>query len=222
MRANGRATRKPFVELAGRTVLEHTCAAFHRAKRILELVLVAHPDDVETLQRMCADVPELSKVRVVVAGGEERADSVRIGVRWTSFAVDVIVVHDAARPLVEPACIDRAVEVAAAKGAALVAVPVTDTIKTSSDRTTVDGTLDRSLLWSAQTPQAFRAASLRELVARAAREGFRPTDDSALYERYVGPVPIVEGSADNLKLTRPEDIPIAEALLRARKNGGAR
>lgn len=216
--SNGRV-RKPFLMLAGKTVLEHVCAAFALAEHVTEIVIVAHPDDVQRVQRMCADSPALDLVRVVVPGGAERADSVRAGVRWTAFSSDVILIHDAARPLIEPDCIERAIEVAAREGAALVAAPVTDTIKLCSRDQKALETLDRSRLWSAQTPQAFQARSLRELLARAEKEGFRPTDDAAIYEAYVGPVPIVRGSPHNLKLTTGTDLLFAEAVLRSRRNG---
>lgn len=213
--------RKPFLELGGRRMLEHTCRAFDGAELVSEVVLVVHAEDVERVQRMCAEYPALAKVVVVVAGGASRPESVRNGVRWCGFDLDVILVHDGARPLIESECIDRAVSVAAGRGAALVAVPVTDTIKSIDSRGDASATIDRSQLWSAQTPQAFRAGTLRELVERASSEGFLPTDDAALYERYVGPVPIVEGSRQNMKITTPEDVLLAEAVLRARSNGSA-
>jgi 2-C-methyl-D-erythritol 4-phosphate cytidylyltransferase len=93
---------------------------------------------------------------------------------------------------------------------------VRDTIKTSSSGEAAEGTIDRSVLWAAQTPQVFRTALLRELFERAASDGFQPTDEAALHERYAGPVPLVEGSSDNFKITTPTDLVVAEAVLRAR------
>ena len=133
-----------------------------------------------------------------------------------SQPVDVICVHDAARPLIRTATIERAIAVAARQGAALVAVPLRDTVKRSASGHSADETLERSHLWAAQTPQCFRTELLRDLLRRAEQDGFRPTDDSALHERYVGPVPIVEGDAANLKLTTPTDLAIAEAILAER------
>jgi 2-C-methyl-D-erythritol 4-phosphate cytidylyltransferase len=127
-----------------------------------------------------------------------------------------VAVHDAARPLVTRAIVERALTVADRRGAALVAMPVRDTIKTSSTGDLAEGTIDRSVLWAAQTPQVFRTALLRELFERAASDEFRPTDEAALHERYVGPVPLVEGESDNLKITTPTDLVVAEAILRAR------
>src|SRR6185369_8311937 len=109
----------------------------------------------------------------------------------------------------EPDSIERTIAAAARSGAALLAVRATDTIKVSSDGEHTDSTLDRAVLWSAQTPQAFRLEIFRELLERAAADGFRPTDDAALHERYRGSVEIVPGDAHNIKLTTPDDLAIA-------------
>ncbi len=215
----GAPDRKPFLEIEGRAVVQHVCAAFDRAPSVAEIVLVAHPEDLERLRALARAAPELAKVRSVVPGGEERADSVRRGVEAVSADVDVLCVHDVARPLVAAETIERAVRVAAERGAALVAVPVRDTVKRASDGERAEETLDRSSLWCAQTPQAFRADLFRALLARAREEGFRPTDDSALHERYAGPVPLVEGRTTNIKITTAEDLEIAAALLRSRGEG---
>lgn len=209
--------RKPLIELDGQPLVAHTMNALHAARTIVEVVLVAHADDVRRLEKMCADRPEFEKVVAVVPGGATRSESVGRGVFWTSFEVDVVCVHDAARPLVSPTLIDLAVSRAHETGGAVVAVPASDTVKVSRDGHSVVETLDRSTLWNAQTPQCFRAREFRALVARAHGEEFLPTDDAALWERYVGPVTIVEGDAANLKVTRPLDVTIAELLLSRRE-----
>jgi 2-C-methyl-D-erythritol 4-phosphate cytidylyltransferase len=208
--------RKPFLLLEGRTVLEHACAAFDEAPNVVEIVLVACEEDLERARRLVAASPAARKVRAVVAGGELRPDSVAAGVAAARTDVALLAIHDAARPLVEPDLVERAIAVAATRGAALVAVPVTDTIKTSSDGKSAESTLDRSVLWRAQTPQVFRAELFRSLLERAAAEGYRPTDDAALHETYVGPVAIVPGDARNLKITESEDLRLATAILRDR------
>lgn len=209
--------RKPFLELDGRPLVEHTCAALDAAVHVVEIILVAHPGDVEQLERWCAERPAFDKVRGVVRGGATRADSVRLGTRWCSFGLDVICVHDAARPLVRPGAIDAAIQRAALDGGALLALPVRDTIKASPGNGTVDRTVDRSTLLAAQTPQAFAAREFRDLLARAEAEDFRPTDDAALWERYVGPVSVVDGDPSNFKITTPEDLDLARAVLAARR-----
>jgi len=211
------ATRKPFVELGGRTILATTCAAFDRAATIEAIVLVGFADDLDRLRALVsADATgAFSKVRAVVPGGAERTDSVRLGVE-AAGAAELVAVHDAARALIEPATIDAAVRTAAEHEAALVAVPVHDTIKRSTDGRAASETLDRGELHAAQTPQVLRARRLLELLRRAADEGWKPTDDASLWERYVGPVPLVEGSPHNLKITTRADLGIAEAILRDR------
>ncbi|HUR26808.1 MAG TPA: 2-C-methyl-D-erythritol 4-phosphate cytidylyltransferase [Planctomycetota bacterium] len=219
----GAEKRKPLLTLAGRTLIEHTLAAFDRAPSILEIVIVAHPADVETLAQMARDAerlhPAFMKVRVVVPGGRRRTHSVRHGARSVSPDIEVVLVHDAARPLVTTELIEQCAQVAQRDGASVAAVPVNDTLKTSASGTHAERTLDRSVLWAAQTPQGFRRAVLIELLARAEADEFEPTDDCALHERYLGPVTIVPGDPRNLKVTTPSDIVVAEALLAARAKG---
>ncbi len=213
----GGELRKPFLELAGRWVLDHACEAFDRASSIDEIVLVCQPEDVDRIERARSKLPSFRKVSSVVTGGARRTDSVRAGVKRVSPRAEIIAIHDSARPLVLPADIDRTVQAAVLNGAALLAIPVTDTIKTSSDGRYSESTLERSVLWRAQTPQAFRASLLLLHLQRAEEEDFCPTDDIALHERYSQRAAIVEGSEDNLKLTSPRDFIVAEAILGARE-----
>jgi len=217
----GPSERKPFLALGGLTVIEHACAAFDRVEAVHEIVVVGHADDLERLRALAARSRTMRKVRAVVPGGELRTDSVRAGVRASALDSVLIAVHDAARPLVTREVVERALELAASAGAALVAVPVVDTVKTSADGKRAEATLDRSVLWAAQTPQVFRRALLVELLERAAREGFRPTDEAALHERFVGPIPISRGASENGKLTTPEDVAVFDALLRLRRENDA-
>jgi 2-C-methyl-D-erythritol 4-phosphate cytidylyltransferase len=132
--------------------------------------------------------------------------------------VDVVLVHDGARPFITADVVTRVLD-ASVDGGAIAAVPVTDTIK-QVDEGTITGTPDRSRLWQAQTPQGFPRAALVRAYTRAREEGVAATDDAALYERYVGPVRVVTGSYRNLKVTRPEDLAIAEALALAAPGPG--
>lgn len=211
----GGESRKVFLELCGRSVLARSAEALLAAPSVRELVVVAHSAD---LDRVASELGGLGEdLHDVVPGGDERTDSVRIGVAATSPEADVILVHDAARPLVRPERVEQVARTAADRGAALLAVPVRDTIKTSRDGAEVSGTLDRSLLWAAQTPQGFDAERLRHVLQRALRDQFTPTDDAALFERYEGSVTLVEGDLDNVKLTTPADLALGEAILRARE-----
>jgi 2-C-methyl-D-erythritol 4-phosphate cytidylyltransferase len=214
--------RKPFLELCGSTVLELACRAFDVVEEVRDVVVVVRADDLGAVERLRQTASALRKVTAIVEGGAERTDSVRAGVDALPREAELVAVHDAARPLIEPRTIEAALRVAARAGAALVATPVRDTIKTSSTGETAEGTLDRSVLWAAQTPQVFRAALLRELLERARAEDLKPTDEAALHERFVGPIPLVEGEATNLKITTPGDLVLAEAILRAREEGESR
>lgn len=219
----GDGRRKPFLELEGRPVLEHAALAFQRSRLVEAVVLVAHGDDLERVGALVRERPgAFGKVVAVVAGGPERTDSVARGVAAVPERCELVAIHDAARALVRPETIDRCLAAAHASGAALVALPCSDTVKETDDGERSARTLDRARLWLAQTPQAFRTGPYRDLLARAEAEGFKPTDDAALFERYVGPVTLVEGERANLKLTTPEDLVIAAAILRAREREAER
>lgn len=214
MAGRGIAGRKPWLEVAGLTLLEHACRALAAAPAVAELVLVVHGDDLARAERLRGASAALERVAAVVPGGAERSDSVRMGAARTAPDARVILVHDAARPLVEPELVDAVARRALADGAALAAVRVRDTLKVAArDGARAERTLDRAGLWAAQTPQGFRAVRFRELLARAEALGFRPTDDAALWERWEGPVALVEGSSANLKVTEPDDLAVAAALL---------
>lgn len=227
--AAGRSTRmgkgpdrKPFLEIHGRTILEIACDPFDLAASVVEIVVVGCEEDLERLRRLAADSPAMKKVRRVVPGGEARSDSVRAGALACGEGAALIAIHDVARPLVTTDLVERAISVAAVRGAALVALAATDTVKTSSDGKNAQSTLDRSVLWNAQTPQVFRRQLLLELLERALADGYSPTDESALHETYVGPVPIVPGDPFNLKITRAADLTLAAAILLERAAGGRR
>lgn len=220
------SVRKPLLELAGSSLLELACATFDACPSVTAVVIVAHPDDRDTIAGRVADRragrveahTAFAKVRAVVPGGAERTDSVRCGASVTvPERVNLISVHDAARPLVTPQAIERVHARAQETGAALLALPVRDTLKHSTDGEQADRTVERKELWAAQTPQVFEARRFRELLARAGEDGFRPTDDAALWERYVGPVALVPGEATNFKITLPADLEIARAVLAARQ-----
>lgn len=211
------SARKPFLVLGGLTLLELACAAFDRSAAVREIVIVGHKEDRERLQRMMQSCPPLAKVRALVDGGELRTDSVRAGVAACDPSSRLVAIHDVARALIETSIVDRAIAKAGARGAAIVAIPMNDTVKTSSDGEHAETTLDRSVLWCAQTPQVFQIARFRALLEQARAENFRPTDDAALFERYTGPIPIVAGSPHNMKITTPEDLVLAASILRARR-----
>jgi len=212
--------RKPFLELGGRPLVEHALDALDACPSVREIVIVAHPEDIEAHERACVDRSAYAKVVAVVPGGAERSDSVRAGARWCAFDVDVIAVHDAARPLVRAEEIDATIEQARRTGAALLAMPVQDTIKVSQDGQHILRTLARHELWAAQTPQAFGARRFRKVLERAAEDEQEATDDASLWEKYEGPVDLVRGTSTGFKITSPPDLLIARALLAAGIDAG--
>ncbi len=198
---------KAFVELAGRPMLEWSLDAFRTASTIAEIVVAAPPgqDDAVAEQGVLA-----------VAGGEHRSESVANALALCGEGI--VVVHDAARPLVTPGLIDAMVEELAGEEDAagvIAATPVTDTIKQVGNEGQVDRTLDRSGLWAVQTPQAFRADALREALADPDSLP-AASDDAMLVERHGGRVVVHSTSAENIKVTTPFDLRVAELLLRER------
>lgn len=203
---------KVFVQLSGRPLLVWTLAAFKKCEDIEKVVLVAAR---ESLSRAEALVSEwrFGDVIAVVPGGETRQDSVRAGIEAAEDA-EFVAIHDGARPLVTPDLISTGITLARASRAALCAIPSRDTVKeVDGEPQTVRRTLDRARMWLAQTPQVFE----RNLLLEAHRRAEGPaTDDAALVEAMGHEVRVYEGSTANFKVTTPEDLVVAEALLRER------
>jgi 2-C-methyl-D-erythritol 4-phosphate cytidylyltransferase len=208
----GSARRKALVPLAGRPLLEHALRRLLPLAWLEPVVVVGHRDDRAELTALLARQP---RPVALVDGGERRQDSVLAGVRAASG--ELVLVHDAARPFVPVERLPELAERARAAGAALLAVPVADTIKEAREQepSLVARTLPRDRLRAAQTPQAFHRGRLLELLARAAADGTAITDEAALFETAGLAVAFVEGSPRNFKITTAEDLALAEALLAA-------
>jgi 2-C-methyl-D-erythritol 4-phosphate cytidylyltransferase len=203
----GGPVRKQYLEIGGQPVLLRAVLPFLHHPRIASVVVVLPPDDVADPPRWLAGLPV-----TIVAGGAERGDSVLAGLRALAVDVHRVLVHDGARPFVSAGVIDRVLD---AEGGAIAAVPVTDTIQQVDADGVITATPDRAALWQAQTPQGFPRAALLDAYYRARAEGVAATDDAAVFARYAGPVRVVMGSHRNLKVTRPEDLAVAQALARA-------
>jgi 2-C-methyl-D-erythritol 4-phosphate cytidylyltransferase len=204
--------KKQALLLAGQPVLRWTIEALEATPSVSAVVVTVPAEDVADWQRRLAGCP---KVGTVLAGGAERQESVRLGLAVVPDEVEWILVHDGVRPCVTPELVARVVDQATQHGAAIAALPVSETIKRGVGGW-VKETVEREGLWAVQTPQVFRAAVLREAHRRAAAEGVTGTDDAMLVERLGVPIRLVPGRPENLKITRPDDLPLAEALL-ARK-----
>lgn len=208
----GRTTPKQFLRLGGAPILALTVRRFARHPAV-DLVVVAAPAGLVSRTARLLQAHVRGARLVVVAGGTERHDSVRLGLRAVPADRELVVVHDAVRPFVTGRLIGAVLAAAAETGAAICALPIAETVKRVRDGL-VETTMDRTGLWAVQTPQAFRAALLREAHDTAGRDGVTVTDDAMLVERLGHPVRVVPGSADNLKITTPDDLRRARARLR--------
>lgn len=207
---------KVLTPLLDRPVLAWTLDAYEQATSVTEIVLVVGEHTLAPIAELLALGP-WSKVRRTVFGGDTRQHSTANGVRAVREDAEIVLVHDAARPLVRPRQIDATVIAAAQAGGAILAAQVTDTIKRCGDGQIVE-TIDRSTLWQAQTPQAFTKARMTEMMALAYSGDVLMTDEASLAEHLGYPVTIVPGDSTNLKITHPHDVLVAEAILRARKD----
>ena len=209
-----RGIDKIFTPLAGRPLVAHAIEAFNDSPRIGRIVLVLSEDTLDRGRRVVEE-GGWDKVTAVCAGGERRQDSVRAGLdRLTD--VEWVAVHDGARPLVDADIIGRGIDAAAETGAAVAAVPVTDTIKRVGPGRIVVDTPPREELWAAQTPQVFRRRVLADAHERVAED---VTDDAAMVELAGGTVKLFMGSYENIKVSTPEDLTAAQVLLESRAAG---
>jgi 2-C-methyl-D-erythritol 4-phosphate cytidylyltransferase len=217
--AAGKGTRmgpnvdKIFLEIAGRPVIAHTWARFVEARCIDEIILVVR-DGMQSAFEELARTYKLNKTYRIVPGGAERQDSVWNGLQAVSADSEIVAIQDGARPCTSEALIEATVEAAREAGAAVAAQPVTDTIKESADGKTVVRTLDRSRLWAVQTPQTFHVEIIRNALAEVRKRGLHVTDDTAACDVIGQKVQLVSSAQPNPKVTRPEDIPYVELLLK--------
>lgn len=217
----GPAQPKQFVELAGWPVLAHTLTRFDQVIGVDQIILVVPYDHVREVRKNIVDPLGLIKALYITAGGETRQESVYQGFLALDDEIDLVVIHDAVRPLVRASIIEEVITAARDYGAAIAAMPVRDTLK-RVENGMVQDTLDRNLVWQAQTPQAFERQCLAEALAAARRDGFVGTDEASLVERTGAPVRIVHGAAENIKITMPEDLILAETLIEYGKERGMR
>ena len=203
--------KKPFVELKGRPVWVRAVELFANRDDVVQTLIVVAPEDLEFFKEKFQANLAFMAVEIV-AGGKERADSVKNALARVRADVDFVAVHDAARPLLVRKWIDTVFVAAEDHGAAIPAVPISSTIKRVENQR-IGETVSRRNLWAAQTPQVFRRQLL--LDAYAQWDGSEATDEAQLVERLGHPVAIVEGSPMNIKITTQEDFKMAEALLGA-------
>ena len=206
---------KVLANLLDRPVLAWTLDAFEKAASISEIVVVVGEHTRAPIVEMMY-TGSWRKISEVVVGGDTRQASTANGVRAVEQHAEIIVVHDAARPLILSTQIEQCIQAAKDHGGAILAAPLTDTVKRVQDGIIAE-TIDRSTLWGAQTPQVFQAGLMRQMIEFSQTTTWPVTDEASLAEGLGNPIHIVAGDTINLKITHPSDLLIAEALLRARK-----
>ena len=211
----GAGVDKLFLNLAGRPVIAHTWQRFDDAGCIREIVLVVRAGMEKDFQELAAKFHFRKPFRIVV-GGAERQDSVWNGLEALPVTAEIVAIQDAARPCTGGELIAATVKGAEECGAAVAAQPVTDTIKESEDGRYIQRTLDRSRLWTVQTPQTFRVEVIRRALAEARQRKLNFTDDTAACELIGQPIRLVSSVAPNPKVTVPGDLPFIETLLKGK------
>jgi 2-C-methyl-D-erythritol 4-phosphate cytidylyltransferase len=204
---------KLWLEVAGRPVVAHTWKQFNDATCVDEIILVVRDGMQSEFQELAAECQFQKPFRLVV-GGAERQDSVSNGLEAVSPKTEIVAIQDAARPCTTAELIAATIEAARETGAAVAAQQVADTIKETADGKIISRTVDRSKLWSVQTPQTFRVEVIRKAIATARQQNLILTDDTAACELIGQPVRLVKSLSPNPKVTVPADLPFVESLLK--------
>jgi 2-C-methyl-D-erythritol 4-phosphate cytidylyltransferase len=206
--------KKPFANLDGRAVWLRTAEQFVTRDDVSQCLIVLAPDDVEMFRRRYGANIAFMNIQIV-EGGKERHDSVHNALQKLKDEVELVAIHDAVRPCISTELIDQVFAAAARTGAALLGVPVADTVKRANSAGQVEATVDRQGLWLAQTPQVFRRDWLVQAYAQR-KPKQEVTDDAQLIEAAGHPVYLVTGSTSNIKITTTEDLTLAHAILQSR------
>ena len=209
----GSVVPKPYLLLGGREILARTLDVFETCAAVHEVWIIASANQQAHCRQGIVERYGFGKVKGVVTGGDERQVSVWRGLQQLAPEVDLVVIHDGVRPLVNHAMIEAALGAAAQHGAAIAAVPLKDTIKRVSLQGQVEATLPREHLWRSQTPQAFRRQLLHQAFAYAQQQQLVATDEAGLMEGYGHPVQVVQGSEQNIKITTLDDLAMCERLI---------
>jgi len=217
----GKGAKKQFLLLDGRPVLAHTLSRFEDVPEVTEIIPVVPEDEMERCLEKCVECQGMKKVQRVVPGGAQRQDSVYNGLKAIHPGTEYVMVHDGVRPFVTRELIAALLSGLDGCDGAILAVPAKDTMKEVTKENFVKKTLDRAHCYMVQTPQVFRYEVLKAAFERAYAEGYYGTDEASLVERYGGKVRVVTGSYVNIKITTPEDMILAEALLRKQASESA-
>jgi 2-C-methyl-D-erythritol 4-phosphate cytidylyltransferase len=210
---------KLFATMAGKPMIAHALHAFERASSVNEMIVVAREDRHDEVRKI-SRAGNFKKVRLIIAGGERRQDSVRAGLNRLNTTAKYVAVHDAARPLITPQQIDRVFEQCQINGAAALAEPVSDTLKRVDVDLVVTGSVDRRQLYAMQTPQVFERALIEEAYRAAHAENLALTDEVSAVERFGRKVVLVLNNDFNFKITYPRDLALGEFVLKQRAHSG--
>lgn len=213
----GSKINKQFIAIDNKPILVHTIEKFERCKYIDEIILVAKEEELEYCRKEIVKKYNFKKVSNIVRGGKERQYSIYNGLLALNEDTDIVLTHDGARPFIRIEDIEKGIKGVLEYGACVIGVPVKDTIKVVDDDNRVHHTPKRSLLWSAQTPQCFWKDLLKKGYEHAISESIMGTDDSSLVEKIGHDIKMIMGSYDNIKITTPEDLIIAESLFKDRE-----
>lgn len=204
---------KPFIEIAGKTILEHTIRKFLVVQEVCEVIVATSKSSIEKVNNVFKNCFTEGIRFKVVEGGIERQYSINNALKGVDKEIDTIAVHDAVRPFISVEIIKKAISQLNSFDGAVVGVPAKDTIKQAGDAHEIIQTPDRTKLWQAQTPQVFRKGILIKAYKSADKHNYFGTDDSSLVERVGGKIVMVEGGRENLKITFPIDLKVAEMIL---------
>ncbi|MDD2897770.1 MAG: 2-C-methyl-D-erythritol 4-phosphate cytidylyltransferase [Desulfuromonadaceae bacterium] len=218
----GASINKQYLQLSGVPIVARTISVFEQSPLIDSIYLVIPVEEIPYCREHIVEACGFRKVVAIVPGGKERQNSVMNGLRAMQDVVsdsDIILIHDGVRPLITELVLQQSIASAKLYDGVLVAVPVKDTIKTVRDGVVID-TPCRELLWQAQTPQAFRFGKIFSAHVSAETTGFIGTDDASLVERIGGKVHVIRGEYQNIKITTPEDLTLAESFIAAAQREG--
>lgn len=205
---------KPFIPIFGKPILAYTIEKFEKCRLIDKIYLTVNSEEKELCSRNVIIKYNFSRVQELVDGGETRQDSVYNGLKALDKDTDIVVIHDGARPLIEETLIRDSIEKAQKYGAAIAAIPIKDTVKKSENNFFINKTLNREEIWRAQTPQTFKYDLILPAYHKAYKDKYLATDDAAILERYGHKVKLIIGSEENIKITTPFDIIVAENFLK--------
>ncbi|MDE2217656.1 MAG: 2-C-methyl-D-erythritol 4-phosphate cytidylyltransferase [Planctomycetota bacterium] len=209
----GGAVKKPFMQIHGKPIFLHTIERFSQNDMIKEIILVVGETEIQSIREQWQSALDTFKVKKIVPGGKRRQDSVYNGLCQTETDAEIVLIHDAVRPLVRREYIEAVIQKTKESHAAILAAPIKATVKEVGNNFYIQRTIPRNSLWMAQTPQGFEKSLILKAFHQFKDTGVEFTDDAEMVEKLGYPVCIVPGTDENIKITTPEDIKLAEALL---------